>query len=80
MENPGLSTKYQRETQKAYAEVKKTDEYAKAKSCIHCTDTADSFNNYVSTYCHIDQTHMYGFGENTLSKCQTCKNYKRRQS
>lgn len=53
--------------------------YRQAKSCRHCTDTADSFNRYVSTYCHLRQEHIAGVGEDLLDRCMTCELYERRK-
>ena len=52
--------------------------YQKARSCKHCTDTADSFNRYVSTYCHIRQENIAGMDEDLLDRCMTCELYERR--
>lgn len=49
--------------------------YQKARSCKHCTDTADSFNRYVSTYCHIRQENIAGMDEDLLDRCMTCELY-----
>lgn len=61
--------------------VFESDRYKMAKSCQYCTDTGDSFDRYVSTYCHLKHEHMFGFsGKDTLSQCFTCKNYKKREN
>lgn len=52
--------------------------YQKARSCKHCTDTADSFNRYVSTYCHVRQENIAGIDEDLLDRCMTCELYERR--
>lgn len=52
--------------------------YQKARSCKHCTDTADSFNRYDSTYCHLRQENIAGIGEDQLDRCMTCELYERR--
>lgn len=52
--------------------------YQQAKSCQHCTDTADSFNRYVSTYCHVRQENIAGIDEDLLDRCMTCELYERR--
>lgn len=52
--------------------------YQKAKSCRHCADTADSFNRYVSTYCHVRQENIADIGEDLLDRCMTCELYERR--
>ena len=49
-----------------------------AHSCIWCNDTADSFNRYVSTYCHTRQENIYGLGNNKLDRCKTCEFYRKR--
>ena len=53
--------------------------YQQAKSCQHCTDTADSFNRYVSTYCHLRQEHIAGMDTDLLDRCTTCELYERRK-
>lgn len=50
----------------------------KARSCKHCTDTADSFNRYVSTYCHLRQEHIAGADKDLLDRCMACELYERR--
>lgn len=52
--------------------------YQRAKSCQHCTDTADSFNRYVSTYCHVRRENIAGIDEDLLDRCATCELYERR--
>ena len=52
--------------------------YKLARSCVHCTDTADSFNRYISTYCHLHQKHLMGFGD-FLDECRDCINYRSRK-
>ena len=52
--------------------------YLKARSSKHCTDTADSFNRYVSTYCHLRQEHIAGMDKDMLDRCMTCELYERR--
>lgn len=49
--------------------------YQQARSCKHCTDTADSFNRYVSTYCHIRPENIAGMDEDLLDRCMTCELY-----
>ena len=51
--------------------------YQFAKTCQHCNDTADSFNGYVSTYCHAKQMHLFGF-EDRLDVCSECQFYRQR--
>lgn len=46
---------YYSEQAKLHRALVRDERYQKAKSCKHCTDTADSFNRYVSTYCHLKQ-------------------------
>lgn len=77
--NPGLSSELQRKNTANYAQIKNTPEYAHAKSCVHCTACGDSFNNYVSTYCHLHQRNIYGFGKNELKQCESCEDYRRRK-
>ena len=43
-----------------------------------CTDTADSFNRYVSTYCHLRQEHIAGADKDLLDRCMACELYERR--
>lgn len=52
--------------------------YQKARSCKRCTDTADSFNRYVSTYCHLRQEHIAGADKDLLDRCMACELYERR--
>lgn len=70
------------ECQKKYAKllssIKKTPEYGFAKTCVHCTDGADSFGHYTGTYCHLQQTHICDLDNNALQQCGGCKNYERR--
>lgn len=57
----------------------RTDErYHYARSCKHCTDTADSFNRYMSTHCHVRQENIAGGLEDKLDRCKTCGLYERR--
>ena len=60
-----------------FRELQKDERYKFARSCKHSTDTADSFNRYVSTYCHVRQEHIAGFNDK-LDRCKTCKLYKKR--
>lgn len=53
--------------------------YRQAKSCRHCTDTADSFNRYVSTYCHLRQKNIAGMDGDLLDRCMACELYERRK-
>ena len=62
---------------KLFRELKNDERYKFARSCKHCTDTADSFNRYVSTYCHARQEHIAGF-DDKLDRCKTCKLYEKR--
>lgn len=71
-------TPKQIERNRLYARYQKDERYRKAKSCQHCTDTADSFNRYISTYCHIRQEHIGGSEPDLLDRCMTCKLYKKR--
>lgn len=59
-------------------QLQKDPRYQRARSCKHCTDTADSFNRYVSTYCHIRQENIAGMDEDMLDRCMTCEMYERR--
>lgn len=72
------STPKQIERGKLYARYKEDERYLKAKSCQHCTNIADSFNRYISTYCHIRQENIAGFVPDLLDRCMTCKLYKKR--
>lgn len=59
--------------------IKESARYKRARSCKHCTDTADSFGRYVSTYCHLRHEHMAGFGEaDMLDRCFGCPDYQER--
>lgn len=60
-------------------EIARSPEYAKAKSCSRCTDTCDSFNRYVSTYCHLHHEHLAGFGGQPCFRCADCKDYSPRE-
>ena len=66
------------ERKKLFAKLQNDERYLKARSCVHCTDTADSFNRYVSTYCHLLQEHIAGY-EDKLDACINCSDYKRRK-
>lgn len=70
---------YYREQAKLHRRLKGDARYQKARSCKSCTDTADSFNRYISTYCHLRQEHIAGAGEDLLDKCMTCELYERRK-
>ena len=63
---------------KLFATLQKDERYHYAKSCKHCTDTADSFNRYVSTYCHARQENIAGGMENKLGRCAGCERYQAR--
>lgn len=63
---------------KLFAALQKDERYHYAKSCKHCTDTADSFNRYVSTYCHIWQENIAGGLEDKLDLCAGCERYQAR--
>lgn len=67
-----------REKGELHRQPQKDPRYQRAKSCKHCTDTADSFNRYVSTYCHIRQENIAGMDEDLLDRCMTCEMYERR--
>ena len=69
---------YYRERAKLFRELRGDSRYQKARSCQHCTDTADSFNRYVSTYCHLRQEHIAGMDKDLLDRCMTCELYERR--
>lgn len=65
------------ERAKLFIRLQSDERYITAKSCVHCTDTADSFNRYVSTYCHLRQEHIAGY-EDKLDLCKGCSDYERR--
>lgn len=65
------------ERAKLFRRLQSDERYKTAKSCIHCTDTADSFNRYVSTYCHLRQEHIAGY-EDKLDLCKCCSDYEKR--
>ena len=65
------------ERAKLSGRLQSDERYKTAKSCIHCTDTADSFNRYVSTYCHLRQEHIAGY-EDKLDLCKGCSDYEKR--
>lgn len=64
---------------KLFGTLQKDERYHRAKSCKHCTDTADSFNRYMSTYCHVRQENIAGGLEDKLDRCKTCELYGRRE-
>lgn len=70
------NTPKQDERNRLYARYQKDERYRKAKSCLYCSDTADSFNRHISTYCHIKQEHIGGFEPDLLDRCMTCELYK----
>ena len=57
--------------------LQKTERYA--RSCKHCTDTADSFGRYVSTYCHLKQQHIAIHENDELEECKVCKLYEKKE-
>ena len=59
---------------KLHAQLQKDERYQFARSCRHCNDTADSFNRYVSTYCHARQENIQG----KLGVCESCEFYQSR--
>ena len=61
-----------------FKRIRETERYKFARSCKHCTDTADSFNQYISTYCHLKQIHIAGFGKDDLESCRNCEYYEKR--
>lgn len=61
---------------KLHAELLRDERYRFARSCKHCTDTGDSFNRYVSTYCHLRHEHIAGF-DDKLDRCKTCEYYEK---
>lgn len=66
---------------KIFSEIKGTEKYKFSRSCKHCEDTADSFNRYVSTYCHLKQERIYWSPkEDKLAECRSCPNYERRET
>ena len=69
---------YYREKAELFRQLSDDPRYEKARSCKHCTDTADSFRRYVSTYCHLRQEHIAGLGEDQLDRCMTCELYEGR--
>lgn len=73
---PNTPNQYKRN--KLYACYQKDERYRKAKSCQHCTDVADSFNRYLSTYCHIKHEHIAGTEPDLLDRCMNCKLYQKR--
>lgn len=66
------------ERKRLFAKLQKDERYLKARSCVHCTDTADSFNRYVSTYCHLKQEHIAGY-KDKLDACLNCPEYRGRK-
>ena len=52
--------------------------YQFARSCVYCTDTADSANRYVSTFCHKRNEHINGFGD-CFDECLGCSDYRPRR-
>ena len=66
------------ESAKLFGELQKDERYKLARSCKHCTNTADGFNRYVSTYCHARQEHIAGF-DDKLDICQNCGLYEMRR-
>lgn len=56
----------------------KEEAVAKAQLCKHSTATADSFNRFVSLYCHYKQENIYGLGNDKTEKCMECEAYERR--
>ena len=69
---------YYREKAQLVRKLRSDNRYQRAKECKHCTDTADSFGRYVSTYCHLRQEHIAGMDVDLLDRCMTCKLYERR--
>ena len=68
--------RYEETIAKQFEELRRDERYRKAKSCIHCTDMADSFNRYVSTYCHVLNKSIAGFGDvDLLDVCDGCEHY-----
>jgi len=61
-----------------YGKVKEDPRYKFARSCVYCSDTADSLNRYVSTYCHLRHQHLAGFGD-CLDECRGCMDYRPRK-
>ena len=60
-------------TEKKDGSIGKAPDHAFAVACAHCTDTADSHNRYVSTYCHKRNEQLLGFGDGTGPiPCRTC--------
>lgn len=49
----------------------------KCDQCAHCTQTCDSFGNYVSHFCHVKQVNIKGFGDKTYL-CEDCKEFVRK--
>ncbi len=75
---PMLDGSHYRQKAALHLKLRGDDRYQKARSCKHCTDTADSFNRYVSTYCHIRHENIAGMDEDLLDRCMTCELYERR--
>lgn len=63
------------EQKRLFEKLKVDERYRYARSCKHCTDTADSFNRYMSTYCHVRQENIAGGLEDKLDRCKTCELY-----
>ena len=67
-----------REKGKRFRELRGDSRYQQARSCRHCTDTADSFGRYISTYCHLRQENITGMDKDLLDRCAACEHYERR--
>lgn len=47
--------------------------------CKYATQTADSFNKYVSVYCHKKNVHIHGFSNCDSNICKNCEMYEKRR-
>ena len=73
------NTPKQDERNRLYARYQKDARYHHAQSCKHCTDLADSFGRYLSTYCHAKHEHIAGsIGEpDKMNRCINCELYEK---
>lgn len=67
-----------RQKAKWFRELREDSRYQQARNCRYCTDTADCFGRYISTYCHLRQENIAGMGKDLLDRCAACKHYERR--
>ena len=56
----------------------KKEAVAKAQLCKHIVVKADSFNRFVSLFCHYKQENIYGLGNDKMEECMECEAYERR--